>query len=586
MNIESNHTTHITNVLVIGCGGAGLRAAIEVKMSGLEVSILGKRLKTDSHTVLAAGGINAALANVDPDDTWEQHFADTFLEGYGIGDPTQIEIMAKEAPSLVQEIDSWGADFAKLKNGNLDQRFFGAHTYRRTCYSGDYTGLSILKTLIKKADSLKIPIYDNQYVTDLLLKNEVCFGAMSFNQDSFERTVHLADAVILSTGGHTRIWKKSSSRKKENNGDGYFLALKAGCELRDMEMVQFHPSGMLYPEEIAGTLVTEAVRGEGGKLFNIKGERFMSNYDKERMELSTRDRVAMANYIEIAEGRGTSNGGVFLDISHKSKEFILEKIPNIYRQFLDTQMLDISKQPMEVAPTAHYSMGGIVVNPSTHVTSIKGLYAAGEAAGGLHGANRLGGNSLAEILIFGKKAGIASSLYSKKISCQLRSHFSIKNAHENINRFLNRGKTPANLLQYQLGNIMWEYCGVVKDKSSLEIGFEKVKKLKEEIKNVEVRIHSQNCNDLVQVLDLEASIFSAEATILSALNREESRGSHQRSDYPNLNDIEKCSYHVKLDEITNNLDISKINLEPLNNEQEMIIRNSNKISDLNKRLLE
>ena len=238
----NNHLNKISNVLVIGCGGAGLRAAIEVKLGGLEVIVLGKRPKNDAHTVLAAGGINAALGNVDHEDSWEQHFVDTYLEGYGIGEASQIEIMANESPKMVREIDSWGANFAKLKNGKLDQRFFGAHKYRRTCYSGDYTGLSILRTLIKKADNLNIPIYDDQYVTDLLVKDGICFGAMSFDINSSEITVHYADAVILCTGGHTRIWKRSSSRKNENTGDGYFLALKAGCDLKDMEMVQFHPS--------------------------------------------------------------------------------------------------------------------------------------------------------------------------------------------------------------------------------------------------------------------------------------------------------------------------------------------------------
>ena len=434
------HITSTTNVLVIGCGGAGLRAAIEIKSKGLDVKILGKRPRTDAHTVLAAGGINAAFGNVDPQDSWKQHFIDTYLEGYGISDPMQIEIMAKESPTLVEEIDKWGANFAKLKNGNLDQRFFGAHKYRRTCYCGDFTGYSILKTLLKKAESLKIPIFDSQYVTDLLVKEDVCFGAMSIDTSSAKRTIYLADAVILCTGGHTRLWKKSSSRKNENTGDGYHLALKAGCELIDMEMVQFHPSGMVLPEEIAGTLVTEAVRGEGGMLFNNKGERFMINYDKERMELSTRDKVAMANYTEIAEGRGTSNGAVFLDISHKDKDFILEKIPSIYRQFIETQMIDISKEPMEVAPTAHYSMGGISLNASDHKTSLKGLFAAGEVAGGLHGANRLGGNSLAEILVFGKRAGIASVNYSNNLSSHVRSKDVIKKAHKNINNFLKKGK--------------------------------------------------------------------------------------------------------------------------------------------------
>ena len=583
---NNKHTTQISNILVIGCGGAGLRAAIEVKLEGLQVSILGKRAKTDSHTVLAAGGINAAFGNLDPEDSWRQHFADTYIEGYGLGDSSQIEIMAKEAPALVKEIDKWGANFAKLKDGNLDQRFFGAHTYRRTCYSGDFTGLSILKTLIKKAESLKIPIHDNQYVTELLIRDDVCFGAMSFDITTSERTVHLADAVILCTGGHTKIWKKSSSRKKENTGDGFHLSLKAGCELRDMEMVQFHPSGMLFPEEIAGTLVTEAVRGEGGKLINNKGERFMVKYDKERMELSTRDRVAIANYTEIAEGRGTANGGVFLDISHKSKEFIMQKMPSIYRQFLDTQMLDISKEPMEVAPTAHYSMGGIVVCPEEHCTSIQGLYAAGEVAGGLHGANRLGGNSLAEILIFGKKAGIASVNYSNQLKEQARSEMSIKNAHDNINKFLKKGSELAKPLQYQLSKIMWEYCGVIKDQKSLETGLEKVLEIRDIIKDIDVRIDYQSCNDLVQVFDLESSVISAIATIRSSLIRKESRGSHQRSDFPELNESEKCNYYVKLKKQTNDLEITRKNIPPLRKDLQNVIINSKRVHDFKDKLIE
>jgi succinate dehydrogenase / fumarate reductase flavoprotein subunit len=282
----NNHNTQLSNVLVIGSGGAGLRAAIEAKMAGVEVTVIGKRAKEDVHTVLAAGGINAALANVDIKDSWQQHFADTMIEGYHIAEPRTIELMAKESPELVKEIHNWGANFATLENGKLDQRYFGAHTYRRTCYSGDYTGRSILFTLLKKAKELKIPILDSKYVTELLVKDNTCFGAMTFDIKDGQRTVFIADSVILAAGGHTRIWRKSSSRRNENTGDGFYLALKAGCTLTDMEMVQFHPTGMVIPESIAGTLVTEAVRGEGGKLINGKGERFMKNYDSERMELS------------------------------------------------------------------------------------------------------------------------------------------------------------------------------------------------------------------------------------------------------------------------------------------------------------
>ena len=544
----NNHTTQISNVLIIGSGGAGLRAAIEAKQQGMDVVVLGKRQKTDVHTVLAAGGINAAFGNVDKDDSWEQHFADTYIEGYGLSEPEVVEIMAKESPAIVEEIDSWGANFAKLENGKIDQRFFGAHTYRRTCYSGDYTGRSILFALINKAKSLDIPILDSQYVSDLLVDDNVCFGAMAFDIQSGERTVYLADSIIVAAGGHTRLWRKSSSRRNENTGDGFFLGLKAGCKLSDMEMVQFHPTGMVIPEEMAGTLVTEAVRGEGGKLVNSDGERFMKNYDSERMELSTRDRVAMANYTEIVQGRGSPNGGVYLDISHKDKDFIIEKLPRMYRQFLDTLMIDISKSPMEVSPTAHYSMGGIVVTPKDHWTGVQGLYAAGEVTSGLHGANRLGGNSLAEILIFGKRAGAAASQRSKEIDVHIRSKKVINEAHENLNSWIKNGSEVARPLQRSLRNIMWEYGGVVKSKEKLEKGLSEIEGLKESTKNLDVRPDSEGYQDLMLAFDLEASIASSEATLKSALNREESRGAHQRDDFKDLSEKGNVNIRVELDD--------------------------------------
>ena len=543
----NTHTTQISNVLIIGSGGAGLRAAIEAKQQGMDVIVLGKRQRTDVHTVLAAGGINAAFGNVDPDDSWEQHFADTYIEGYGLSEPEVVEIMAKESPALVEEIDKWGANFAKLENGKIDQRFFGAHTYRRTCYSGDYTGRSILFALINKAKSLDIPIYDSQYVSDLLVDDNVCFGAMAFDIQSGERTVYLADSVIIAAGGHTRLWRKSSSRRNENTGDGFFLGLKAGCKLSDMEMVQFHPTGMVIPEEMAGTLVTEAVRGEGGKLINSDGERFMKNYDSDRMELSTRDRVAMANYTEIVEGRGSPNGGVYLDISHKGKDFIIEKLPRMYRQFLDTLMIDISKSPMEVSPTAHYSMGGIVVTPEEHSTGVEGLYAAGEVTAGLHGANRLGGNSLAEILIFGKRAGAAASERSKNIDIHKRSKKVIGNAHENLNSFIKNGSEVARPLQRSLRNIMWEYGGVVKNEEKLKKGLQEIENLKEASKDLDVRPDSEGYQDLMLAFDLQASLVSSESTLISALSREESRGAHQRDDYKEIDNDFNVNMRVKFD---------------------------------------
>ncbi len=579
------HSTHISNVLVIGSGGSGLRAAIEAKNSGVEVTVIGKRIKEDVHTVLAAGGINAAFGNVDTDDSWEQHFADTMIEGYGLSDPRMVELMSKEAPDLVTEIDEWGANFAKLENGKIDQRFFGAHTHRRTCYSGDYTGRSILMALINKVKSLKIPIHDSQYVTELLVHNNICFGAMTFNIQSGERTVYLADSVILAAGGHTRIWRKSSSRRNENTGDGFYLGLKAGCTLTDMELVQFHPTGMVIPEEIAGTLVTEAVRGEGGHLVNGKGERFMKNYDAKRQELSTRDRVAMANYTEITEGRGTPNGGVYLNISHKSKEFIIDKLPRMYRQFLDTLMIDISKTPMEVSPTAHYSMGGIIVDPDSHATNIEGLYAAGEVTGGLHGANRLGGNSLAEILIFGKRAGNAASLRSINMDIQQRSRQIIKNAHDKIDSFIKNGSQVARPLQRELRNIMWENCGVVRSEEKLKEGLQKINTLKKSLNKLDVRPDSEGYEDLMLAFDLEGSIMSAEATILGAIERKESRGAHQRSDFKET----KTNFEVNFNTTLLNssvLEIKKEKLKPMSKELNDIVNNTKSITDFSGMLLE
>ena len=579
------HETNISNVLIIGSGGAGLRAAIEAKKSGVEVAVIGKRLKEDVHTVLAAGGINAAFGHVDPEDSWEQHFADTMIEGYGLSEPRMVEIMAKEAPEVVSEIDDWGANFAKLGNGKIDQRFFGAHTYRRTCYSGDYTGRSIMRALLRKVKSLKIPIHDSQYVTELLVHDNICFGAMTFNIKDGERRVYLADSIILAAGGHTRIWRKSSSRRNENTGDGFYLGLKAGCTLTDMELVQFHPTGMVIPEAIAGTLVTEAVRGEGGRLFNKNGERFMKKYDSNRMELSTRDRVAMANYKEIIEGRGTKNGGVLLDISHKSKEFIISKLPRMYRQFLDTLMIDISKTAMEVSPTAHYSMGGIVVKPDDHSTGVEGLFAAGEVTGGLHGANRLGGNSLAEILIFGKRAGRAAALRSLNMDVQYRSRQIIKKSHEKIDSFIKNGTNVARPLQRELRNIMWENCGVVRDDQKLKVGLKKINQLKESLKDLDVRPDSEGFEDLMLAFDLEGSILSAEATVLGAIRRKESRGAHQRDDFTKMESKFSLNFNTKFDS-SNKLQTTSSKLKELRPELGKAIKSTKSITDYSGMLLE
>lgn len=547
MSSQSRSRTTVANVLVVGAGAAGLRAAIAAHESGVEVVVIGKRTRKDAHTVLAAGGINAALGTRDPEDSWQQHFADTLKEGYHLADSRVVEIAAREAPAAINELAEWGCAFARTPKGDLDQRFFGAHKYRRTCYAGDYTGRAIINALAGKIQELDIPVIENQYVSRLLTAEGQCFGALAFDLMTGDRTVFLADAVVLATGGHTRTWRKSSSRRDENNGDGMYLALQAGCRLADMELVQFHPTGMVAPEEMAGTLVTEAVRGEGGRLLNAHNERFMERYDPVRMELSTRDRVALANYTEISEGRAGPNGGVYLDISHRGKDYILERLPRMYRQFLEYQMLDISREPMEVAPTAHYSMGGVVVEPETHATNVPGLYAAGEVTTGLHGANRLGGNSLTETIVFGRRAGEAASAFSSERDMQLRSREAVAGAHDDLSAFIHDGSEFARPLQRALRNAMWEHCGVVRSEDGLEKGLETVAELKIGLGDIDVRPSSEGYGDLAHALDLRGSLVSAEASLLGAVARTETRGAHFRSDYPSLDPSMVVNFQVAAD---------------------------------------
>jgi succinate dehydrogenase / fumarate reductase flavoprotein subunit len=357
---------------------------------------------------------------------------------------------------------------------------------------------------------------------------------MAFDLHSGDRTLFEADAVVLCGGGHTRVWRRSSSRRDENYGEGMWLAFQAGARLMDMELVQFHPTGMVLPEEAAGTLVTEAVRGEGGRLFNAAGERFMQRYDPQRMELASRDRIALANYTEIAEGRGGPNGGVFLDVTHLGKDAILEKLPRMYRQFVEYQMLDIATQPMEVAPTAHYSMGGIVVDPPTHATEVRGLYAAGECTAGLHGANRLGGNSLVETLVFGRRAGEAAAHLSHERESQLRSRRAIDEANAELDLLIHTGTELSRALQREVRNVMWEHCGVVRDAGGMERALEKLDDVHSVLPSVDVRPSEEGWGDLAQVLDLQAMLGTAEATLRGAIAREETRGAHNRSDFPEL----------------------------------------------------
>jgi len=517
---------YTTDVLVIGTGGAGLRAAIELHDQGLQVLLVGKRPKTDAHTVLAAGGINAALATVDVDDTWAIHAADTLQEGRMLGDPRMVELLCQQAPKAIAELEAWGMPFARTSSGLIDQRYFGAHRYRRTCFVGDYTGLEIIKALIREVERRQIPILERAYISDLLHTGNRVNGAYGFWLADQREFVIESKAVILATGGHIHSYQRSSSRRRENTGDGMALGLQFVAYLADMELVQFHPSGMIFPHELAGTLVTEAVRGEGGRLYNRHGERFMQHYDPERMELSTRDRVALANYTEIIEGRGTEHGGVWLDISHIPASLIHERLPRMVEQF-QAVGVDITREAMQIAPTAHYSMGGLQVDPFSHATNVAGLYAAGEVTAGVHGANRLGGNSLAEILVFGRIAGQHAGEYVRQHSEQSLHETQMQAAAERLAWASQQSGAVQRSLIDQLQQLVWHGAGVVRNEQTLEASLDQLHTLR-----FQAQQHSVGTADIAATLDLQSMLLTAEATILAALMRPESRGAHQRSDYP------------------------------------------------------
>jgi succinate dehydrogenase / fumarate reductase, flavoprotein subunit len=525
------------DILVIGAGGGGLRAAIEAKERGMSVMVVSKRRKADAHTSLAAGGINAALATMDQADTWQQHAADTLAEGYLLADPRIVQIVTEGAAGGIADLERFGMRFAREADGRISQRFFGAHTYRRTAFAGDYTGLELQRTLLHRVSELGIPVLDTIHVTRLLVRDNVVFGAYGFDVEDGTRYRMHADAVVLAAGGHTRIWRRSSSRRDENVGDSWRLAVGAGARIRDPELVQFHPSGLVEPEDAAGTLVSEAARGEGGLLRNALGERFMSRYDPARLELSTRDRVALACYTEIKEGRGTPRGGVWLDVSHLPREQVMRRLPRVYRLLLDLQLLDITTTPMEIAPTAHYSMGGVWVRPNDFGTGVEGLYAVGEASSGLHGANRLGGNSLIEVIVCGRIAGAAASRHSATLNAQQRSLAAVAAARDELDAVLALdGTETSRPLQRAIRDTMTARAGVVRDGDGLRSGLAELTAIEERFSQLGVHPDLAGFHDVAHAFDLRAAALAARATLEAALERRETRGCHNRSDYPLLDE--------------------------------------------------
>lgn len=578
--IKKQFNNHLCDVLIIGGGSAGLRAAIAAHDAGVNVFVVSRSKRGDPHTTLARGGINAALGTMDPEDNWMVHASDTLREGEFIADYEKVEVLCKSAPNAIMELVNWGARFHREKDGRLTQRFFGAHTYRRTVFYGDWTGQEIIRVLMEQVNQRKIKIIDNVYITKLLKSDidddgnnnkeeEEVTGAFGIDIENKEFVRFESKSLILAAGGYTRVYPVSSSRIFENFGEGVALAYDAGADLVDMEMVQFHPTGMVWPEKAVGVLATEAIRGEGGILLNSKGERFMKNYDPERMELAPRDVVARAIYNEIISGRGTEHGGVWLDITHLKKEVIQDRLPTMYEQFLELDGIDISKEKMEVAPTAHYSMGGVVVVADiiNCRTQIKGLFAVGEVISQIHGANRLGGNSLLDTMVFGKIAGEEAARFAKQgataggigdankieasSSPMLQSKKNVadtrqKKGFDNDDNADNDYgaifvvKEPIKF-RNEIQELMKQNAGIIRNETKLQDGLKRILELKNDFYSkdniMEVsKIDDNNSENIIITLQVKSSLVACEAIIRSALMRQESRGAHYRSDFPKLDD--------------------------------------------------
>ncbi|MCL5089907.1 MAG: FAD-binding protein [Candidatus Marsarchaeota archaeon] len=523
-----------SDILIIGSGGAGLRAAIEAGANGASVVVVSKSLLGKAHTVMAEGGIAASLGDVDSKDSWEVHFSDTIIEGVFLGNWRMAEILAKEAPERVYELERYGALFDRTPEGKIMQRAFGAHTYRRLCHVGDKTGLELIRTLEDRILHMNnISVMDETLITKIVSKDNKVIGAIGFEMKTGKFVVFNTKSVIIATGGLGRIYKITSN-SWESTGDGIALAFKAGAKLVDMEMIQFHPTGMVWPPGVKGLLVTEGVRGEGGILLNSKGERFMLRYSPKKKELDARDVVARAIYNEIKNGNGTEHGGVYLDITHKGAAFIKKKLPAMYEQFKEFAGIDITKEKMEVAPTVHYFMGGILVDAETCKTNIEGLYAAGETAGGLHGANRLGGNSLADILVFGRRAGLYASEYIKNAKAGKIGVREIEAEIDNVKKYIdnkNNGVNPYEMTD-KLRNAMEEYVGIIRNEKDLKTALDIVYKLKKESAKCKVSGDMKFNKGFIECIELNNMLLLAECMIKSALERKESRGAHTRSDYP------------------------------------------------------
>jgi|TARA_B100000214_G_scaffold222789_1_gene162094 succinate dehydrogenase / fumarate reductase flavoprotein subunit len=561
--VKESVTHHEFDVIVIGAGGAGLRAAIEASRAGVSVGMICKSMLGKAHTVMAEGGAAAALANKDPRDSWQTHFRDTMKGGKYLGDWRMAQIHAQQAPDRIRELEQWGAVFDRTPKGLTSQRNFGGHTYPRLAHIGDATGLELIRTLQQRGIHEGMQVFMEYTVRRIFKTEGKVSGCFAYDRNDGSLHVFKAKSVVLATGGITRCWEVCSG-SWEYSGEGHALAYWAGAEMGDMEFVQFHPTGMIWPPSVKGILVTEGVRGEGGVLKNKKGERFMFNYVPEMYadefadsideaeawvkevvggklatkrrppELLTRDVVAKAINSEKAAGRASEHGGAYLDISWRDPEEVKKKLPGMYHQFKELAAVDITEQPMEVGPTAHYVMGGVKVDPYSQETTVGGLFAAGEAATGLHGANRLGGNSLSDLIVFGKIAGEHAAKYSRE-----QDGFSeidqsdIDQVIEETLEPLGRedGENPAKVVN-DLREMMQNKVGIIRNGVLLEESLKDLDELEIRAKNTSApggRVYNPGWH---QALELNAMIDVSRMCALAALKREESRGGHTREDFP------------------------------------------------------
>ena len=546
------------DVLIVGAGGAGLRAAIECSRQGLDTGIVCKSLLGKAHTVMAEGGAAAALGNVDERDNWKVHFRDTMRGGKFLNAWRMAELHAQQAPDRIRELEAWGAVFDRTKDGRINQRNFGGHRYPRLAHVGDRTGLELIRTLQDKGVHSGLSVHMECTALELLKDGDRVCGMVGLWKELGRFVIFKAKAVIFATGGGGKAWRITSN-SWEYTADGHAMALRAGADLLDMEFTQFHPTGMVWPPSVRGILVTEGVRGEGGKLLNSEGERFMYNYVPDRFkdetadtieegdrwlagdpsarrppELLTRDVVAKAIYAEVEAGRGSPHGGAFLDIAnHRSGEDIKRKLPSMYHQFKELAEVDITKEPMEVGPTLHYLMGGIRVDHDSQMSAVPGLFACGECAAGLHGANRLGGNSLSDLLVFGRLAGIGVKAYIDGLDEAFtvdedQAKAIIRKARAPLDR--EAGDNPY-VVHDQIRDVMTQYVGIWREKTTLEKGVQEVQRLRVEAQNCKAHGASQYNPAWSECIDMENMLLFAECVARAALMREESRGGHSRVDF-------------------------------------------------------